>query len=90
MLAGGLDRSRMIIEAMKSRMRKRLRRARGAMYYCSSTTVCCAHSLSEEIGLALGAQAGPARLGHVFHRAGFGQFRVAQENPFNLILEARP
>ena len=60
------------------------------MYYSASTTLCCPHSLSEEVGLALGAQAGPAKLANVFHRAGFTSFRVAQENPFNLILEARP
>ncbi len=60
------------------------------MYYSASATLCCPHSRSEEVGLALGAQAGPAKLAHVFHRAGFTHFRVAQENPFNLILEARP
>jgi SAM-dependent methyltransferase len=60
------------------------------MYYTASTTLCCPHSRSEEVGLALGAQAGPARLSHVFMKAGFTHFRVAQENPFNLILEIRP
>ena len=62
----------------------------GRLYYSASTTLCCAHSLSEEVGLALGAQAGEARLAQVFGDAGFGTFRRASETPFNLILEARP
>ena len=61
----------------------------GRLYYAASTTVCVAHSLSENGGAALGAQAGEARLADVFHRAGFGSFRRALETPFNLILEAR-
>ncbi len=61
----------------------------GRLYYAASTTLCCAHSLSEEVGLALGAQAGEARLADVFGKAGFHRFRRATETPFNLILEAR-
>lgn len=60
------------------------------IYYSASTTLCCAHSLSEEVGLALGAQAGESRLQMVFQEAGFTRFRKAMETPFNLILEARP
>jgi SAM-dependent methyltransferase len=59
------------------------------IYYSASTTVCCAHSLSEEVGLALGAQAGESKLQQVFRKAGFRRFRKAHENPFNLILEIR-
>lgn len=62
----------------------------GRLYYSASTTLCCAHSLSENGGLALGAQAGPARLAEVFARAGFSSLNRAAETPFNLILEARP
>lgn len=62
----------------------------GRMYYSASTTLCCAHSLSEEVGMALGAQAGEQRLGKVLEDAGFTRFRRATETPFNLILEARP
>ena len=58
-------------------------------YYSASATVCTAHSLSEEVGAALGAQAGEARLAEVFEEAGFGHWRRAAETPFNLILEAR-
>jgi 2-polyprenyl-3-methyl-5-hydroxy-6-metoxy-1,4-benzoquinol methylase len=61
----------------------------GRLYYSASTTLCCAHSLSEGCGLALGAQAGEARLAEVFKKAGFRTFRRATETPFNLILEAR-
>lgn len=60
------------------------------IYYSASTTLCCAHSLSEEVGLALGAQAGESRLQSVFREAGFTRFRKAKETPFNLILEVRP
>jgi ubiquinone/menaquinone biosynthesis C-methylase UbiE len=62
----------------------------GRLYYAASTTLCCAHSLSEEVGLALGAQAGESRLADVFKKAGFHRFRRAKATPFNLILEARP
>ncbi|MCC5810785.1 MAG: methyltransferase domain-containing protein [Ectothiorhodospiraceae bacterium] len=60
----------------------------GRMFYAASTTLCCAHSLSEDVGLALGAQAGEERLAQVFREAGFPSFRRATETPFNLILEA--
>ena len=59
------------------------------MYYSGSTTLCCAHALSEGGHQVLGAQAGEARLADVFAAAGFGHWRVAQETPFNLVLEAR-
>jgi len=61
----------------------------GRLYYAASTMVCTPNSLSQEVGLALGAQAGEARLARVFAEAGFTRFRRATETPFNLILEAR-
>jgi SAM-dependent methyltransferase len=61
----------------------------GRLYYAASTMVCTPNSLSQEVGLALGAQAGEARLRAVFAEAGFRKFRRATETPFNLILEAR-
>jgi SAM-dependent methyltransferase len=61
----------------------------GRLYYAASTMVCTPNSLSQEVGLALGAQAGEARLRKVFEEAGFTRFRRATETPFNLILEAR-
>jgi len=62
----------------------------GRLYYSASTTLCCAHSLSEDGGEALGAQAGEARLANVFKKAGFQKFRRCKATPFNLILEAQP
>jgi SAM-dependent methyltransferase len=61
-----------------------------AMLYTASTVVCTPNSLSQEVGLGLGAQAGEARLRAVFEEAGFTRFRRAAETPLNLILEARP
>jgi SAM-dependent methyltransferase len=62
----------------------------GRVYYAASTLVCTPSSLDQEVGLALGAQAGEARLAEVAREAGFTRFRRATETPFNLILEARP
>jgi SAM-dependent methyltransferase len=59
------------------------------LYYAASTTICCAHAISEGGRMVLGAQAGEARLADVFRKAGFTRFRRAFETPFNLILEAR-
>jgi SAM-dependent methyltransferase len=61
----------------------------GRLYYAASTMVCTPNSLSQDVGLALGAQAGEARLARVFAEGGFTRFRRATETPFNLILEAR-
>jgi SAM-dependent methyltransferase len=61
----------------------------GRLYYSGSTFVCTPNSLSQEVGLGLGAQAGEARLREVFREAGFTHFRRATETPFNLICEAR-
>jgi SAM-dependent methyltransferase len=60
----------------------------GRLYYAASTTICCAHSKSEDVGMALGAQAGHHRLEQVFKAAGFGALRKAMQTPFNLVLEA--
>ncbi len=62
----------------------------GRAYYGASTLVCTPASLSQEVGLALGAQAGEARLREVVTAGGFTRFRRATETPFNLVLEARP
>ena len=61
----------------------------GRMYYGASTMLCTPNSLSQEVGTALGAQAGEARLRQVATKAGFTRFRRAAETPFNLVLEAR-
>jgi SAM-dependent methyltransferase len=62
----------------------------GRVYYGASTLLCTPASLSQEVGLALGAQAGESRLRDVVTTGGFTHFRRAAETPFNLVLEARP
>jgi SAM-dependent methyltransferase len=62
----------------------------GRIYYSASTLLCTPASLSQEVGLALGAQAGEARMREVVNAGGFKHFRRATETPFNLIFEAKP
>jgi SAM-dependent methyltransferase len=62
----------------------------GALFYAASTAVCTPASLAQEVGLALGAQTGEARLKKVVTEGGFTRFRRAAETPFNMVLEARP
>jgi SAM-dependent methyltransferase len=62
----------------------------GRAYYGFSTLLCTPASLSQEVGLALGAQAGEARIREVAEAAGFTRFRRIAETPFNLVFEARP
>lgn len=62
----------------------------GRVFYAASTMICTPASLSQEVGAALGAQAGEKRLREVVTAGGFSRFRRATETPFNLILEARP
>jgi hypothetical protein len=62
----------------------------GRVYYSASTLVCTPASRAQEVGLALGAQAGEARLREVVMQGGFKSFRRAAETPFNLVFEARP
>jgi SAM-dependent methyltransferase len=62
----------------------------GRAYYGFSTLLCTPASLSQDVGLALGAQAGEARIRHVVTAGGFTRFRQVAETPFNLVYEARP
>jgi hypothetical protein len=62
----------------------------GRVFYAGSTMLCTPNSLSQEVGLALGAQAGEKRLAEVLHEGGFGRVRRTAETPFNLVLEVRP
>lgn len=61
-----------------------------ALCLAEDTVVCTPASLSQEVGLTLGAQAGEQCLRQVFQDGGFSRFRRATETPFNLVLEARP
>lgn len=62
----------------------------GRAFYAFSTMLCTPCSLNQEVGLALGAQAGEKKLKEVIANGGFTRFKRATETPFNLILEARP
>jgi ubiquinone/menaquinone biosynthesis C-methylase UbiE len=59
------------------------------LYYNASTMICVPTSLDQEVGEALGAQAGQARLTEILRGAGFTRVRRATEGPFNMVLEAR-
>jgi 2-polyprenyl-3-methyl-5-hydroxy-6-metoxy-1,4-benzoquinol methylase len=60
------------------------------LYYNASTMICVPTSLAQEVGEALGAQAGEAKLTEVLNSAGFKHVRRAAEGPFNMVLEAQP
>lgn len=62
----------------------------GRVFYSASTLICTPASLSQEVGAALGAQAGERKLKDVADAAGFSRFRRATETPFNLVFEGRP
>jgi 2-polyprenyl-3-methyl-5-hydroxy-6-metoxy-1,4-benzoquinol methylase len=62
----------------------------GKVFYAASTMVCTPASLDQEVGLALGAQAGEQRIAAVIREGGFTRVRRCAETPFNLVLEARP
>jgi hypothetical protein len=61
----------------------------GRLYYSASTLLCTPASLSQEVGLALGAQAGEKRLREVLTEAGFTRIRRVAQTPANMILEVR-
>ena len=62
----------------------------GRMSYAGSTMICVPTSLAQPVGLALGAQAGFAKLSDVIGGGGFGRVRKAAETPFNMVIEAKP
>ena len=61
----------------------------GRLYYCASVLLCVSGSLAQDVGLALGAQAGEKKLSEVMLEAGFASVTRVAETPFNIILEAR-
>lgn len=62
----------------------------GQIFYSASTLICTPTSRAQEVGLALGAQAGEQRLAAVLRQAGFGYVRRATQTDTNMVLEARP
>ncbi len=61
----------------------------GRLFYSASTTICCAHAISENGTHVLGAQAGNRRLSEVLKDAGFSSVREVSRTPFNVILQAQ-
>lgn len=61
----------------------------GRAYYGFSTLLCTPGSLSQDVGLAIGTQAGPARIRDIVTTAGFDRFRIAAQTPFNNVFEIR-
>ena len=62
----------------------------GRLFYAGSTMICLPTSRAQEVGAALGAQAGEERLRGLILQGGFASVRRATETPFNMVLEARP
>jgi hypothetical protein len=79
----------MIVEPMAGDKLEDNLHAVGRLFYAASTMVCVPTSLAQEVGTALGAQAGEAKLREVITAGGFGGVRRATETPFNMVLEAR-
>ncbi|MGD9512112.1 MAG: class I SAM-dependent methyltransferase, partial [Geminicoccaceae bacterium] len=83
------DGSWMVVEPMaKDRLEDNLNPV-GRLFYGASTMICVPTSLAQEVGTALGAQAGEGRLREVITAGGFTSVRRATETPFNMVLEAR-
>ena len=78
----------MVVEPMAADMLEENLTPLGNIAYAASTLVCIPTSLAQEVGMALGAQAGEARLSQVIREGGFSSVRRAAETPFNLVLEA--
>ena len=79
----------MIVEPMASDRVEENLNPIGRVGYCASTFVCTPASRAQEVGLALGAQAGESRLRRVISEGGFQHIRRAAETPFNMVLEAK-
>lgn len=61
----------------------------GRIYYAFSTSVCVPASLNQEVGAALGAQAGLKKLEEVICAGGLPNIRKAAETPFNMPIQAK-
>ena len=85
----GKDGAFMIVEPMAGDSLSENLNVLGQIFYAASTLICCPTSKAQEVGLALGAQAGQRRLTRVLNEAGFSNVRRATETPLNMVLEAR-
>lgn len=61
----------------------------GQLFYSASTLVCTPTSRAQEVGLALGAQAGERRLSEVLHEAGFTRVERVAQTATNMVLQVR-
>ena len=61
----------------------------GRVFYNASAMICVPSSLSQEVGLGLGAQASDMDLQKVMQAGGFTRIRKATETPFNRVFEVR-
>ena len=52
----------------------------GRLYYAASTMICIPTSLSQEVGAALGAQAGEAKLREVITAGGFASVQAGHRD----------
>jgi hypothetical protein len=87
--AGWLSPAAALKRAADAGLADRVRFEVGAAYYGFSTLLCTPSSLSQDVGAALGAQAGEARLREIVIGAGFETLHRVAETPFNIVLEAR-
>jgi len=78
----------MVVEPMAGDKLEDNLHALGGVFYGASTLICLPMSRSQDVGLCLGAQAGPQRLTAVLKEAGFTSVRVATSTPTNIVLEA--
>jgi SAM-dependent methyltransferase len=61
----------------------------GRFSYAASAAICVPCSLAQEVGLALGSQAGEQRVSEVIREGGFKRCASVFKDPFNMVLEAR-
>lgn len=78
----------MVVEPMAGDKTEDNLHALGGVFYAASTLICLPMSRSQEVGLCLGAQAGPKRLMNVLTEAGFSSVRIATTSATNIIIEA--
>ena len=61
----------------------------GGLAYGFSTIVCVPTSRAQDVGLCLGAQAGPKRLTDVLNSAGFNHVRESARTGTNMVFEVK-
>ena len=83
------DGTLMVVEPLAGDKTEENLHALGGVFYAASTLICLPNSRSQDVGLCLGAQAGPKRLMGVLEDAGFSSVRVATTSATNIVLEAR-